>query len=359
MQNRFRTLIIIPKSKATIVAIFHNDVCIVKEKIIHPLKDIENLTTAEQVQLRKNKIMETLLDLGINISKLDAIAASGGLIRPLEGGTYEINQAMLEDLASAYNGKHASNYGGLIAAEIAKGIHVKSFIVDPPVVDELSYLAKISGYPTIERKSIFHALNQKAVARLTTIELNKVYEETNLIVAHLGNGITIGAHKQGKVIDVNNGLHGDGPFSLERAGTIPSEDLIELCFSGKFDQQSLIRDITYNGGLNGYLKTDNIREIEKAIENGDSFANDVLQAMAYQIAKEIGAMAAVLHGLVDGIVLTGELSRSKILIDYITKQIDWIADIFHYPGEHDIEALNAGTLRVLRGEEHPKQYIVS
>lgn len=357
MQNRYRTLIIIPKSKKTIMAIFHNDVCILKEKLTHLASDLKKMTTTEQVQYRKNRIIQTLLELGINISKLDAIAASGGLIRPLEGGTYQVNEAMLKDLKAAYNGKHASNFGGLIAAEIAKGLNVKAFIVDPPVVDELSELAKISGYPSIERKSIFHALNQKAVARLAALELNKNYENTNLIVAHLGNGITIGAHKQGKVVDVNNGLHGDGPFSLERAGTIPSEDLIGLCFSGKFDQASLIRDITYNGGLNGYLKTDKIAHIEKRIAEGDKFAHQVFQAMAYQIAKEIGAMAAVLDGLVDGIVLTGELSRSNYLIDYITKQTDWIADIFHYPGEHDAEALNAGTLRVLRGQEEAKEYL--
>lgn len=360
MQKRYRTLIINPKSTTTIISIFHNESCIFKQAINHhaifksELAEIDN-----QVALRKNKILHFLSEAGINLSKIDAIAANGGLLRPTQGGTYKVTKDILIDLKNSYNGRHSSNLGGILAYEIAKGLNINAYIVDPPVVDELSDIARLSGLPNIERKSIFHALNQKAVARETALNLGTRYEDANLIVAHLGNGITIGAHRKGKVIDVNNGLHGDGPFSLERAGTIPSEALIALCFSGKYTEETIIREITYNGGLKAYLHTDDIREIEDKIKGDDSSAKMVLQAMTYQIAKEIGSMATVLKGTVDGIILTGDLAYGEKITELITERVNWIADVHIYPGEYDLQALNAGVLRVLRKEENVKVYPIT
>lgn len=360
MQKQYRVLALNPKSTKTIISVFHNDLCIFKETIHHNTKFKNDMTALNnEVAIRKTQILRLLSDAGINMSKLDAVSAIGGLLRSIEGGTYLVTQDILIDLKNSFNGKHASNLGGILAYEIAHGLNIPAYIVDPPVVDELCHLAKFSGLPEIERISIFHALNQKAVARMAAKELNKTYENVNLIVAHLGNGITIGAHEKGKVIDVNNGLHGDGPFSLERAGTIPSEALISLCFSGEYSKDDIIRKITYKGGLKAYLNTDDLNEIEERIANNDEYAKTVVEAMAYQIAKEIGSMAAVLSGNVEGVVLTGELAKSKLLTDFITERVIWIADVFPYPGEYDLQAINAGTLRVLKNEEQPKEYVVN
>lgn len=360
MQKQYRVLALNPKSTKTIISVFHNDLCIFKETIHHNTKFKNDMTALNnEVAIRKTQILRLLSDAGINMSKLDAVSAIGGLLRSIEGGTYLVTQDILIDLKNSFNGKHASNLGGILAYEIAQGLNIPAYIVDPPVVDELCHLAKFSGLPEIERISIFHALNQKAVARMAAKELNKTYENVNLIVAHLGNGITIGAHEKGKVIDVNNGLHGDGPFSLERAGTIPSEALISLCFSGEYSKDDIIRKITYKGGLKAYLNTDDLNEIEERIANNDEYAKTVVEAMAYQIAKEIGSMAAVLSGNVEGVVLTGELAKSKLLTDFITERVIWIADVFPYPGEYDLQAINAGTLRVLKNEEQPKEYVVN
>lgn len=360
MQKQYRVLVLNPKSTKTIISVFHNDLCIFKETIHHNTKFKNDMTALNnEVAIRKTQILRLLSDAGINMSKLDAVSAIGGLLRSIEGGTYLVTQDILIDLKNSFNGKHASNLGGILAYEIAQGLNIPAYIVDPPVVDELCHLAKFSGLPEIERISIFHALNQKAVARMAAKELNKTYENVNLIVAHLGNGITIGAHEKGKVIDVNNGLHGDGPFSLERAGTIPSEALISLCFSGEYSKDDIIRKITYKGGLKAYLNTDDLNEIEERIANNDEYAKTVVEAMAYQVAKEIGSMAAVLSGNVEGVVLTGELAKSKLLSDFITERVIWIADVFLYPGEYDLQAINAGTLRVLKNEEQPKEYVVN
>src|SRR5690625_1565098 len=358
MKNQYRTLVINPKTTKTIISVFHNEICIFKETAEHPSSFKSDVSEIDQeVTERKVYILKLLSDAGINMSKLDAVSANGGLLRPIEGGTYIVTKEILLDLRRSYNGKHASNLGGILAYEIAKGLNIPAYIVDPPVVDELNKLARFSGLPGIERKSIFHALNQKEVARKASRELNIAYEQANLIVSHIGNGITIGAHYRGRVIDVNNGLHGDGPFSLERAGTIPSEALIGLCFSGKYKEEDVIKIITSKGGLRAYLKTDNLTEIENRIRNNDTNAKVVIEAMAYQIAKEIGSMATVTKGKIHGIVLTGELANSEILTDFITERAKWIADVFIYPGEYDLQALNAGTLRVLRREEKPKIYI--
>lgn len=360
MLHNYRILVINPKSITTLVSVFQNEVCIFKQTLDHRQHaDANNIDVIADIQLRKTSILEMLSNTSINLSKLDAVCSNGGILRPVEGGTYLVNEALITDLTNDYNGKHASNLGGLIAYEIANGLNISAYIVDPPVVDELNDIAKFSGLPGLERKSIFHALNQKFVARKAAQELKVDYHETNLIVAHLGNGITIGAHQNGRVIDVNNGLHGDGPFSLERTGTIPLEGIISHCFSGKYTKETMMHAITYHGGLKAYLQTKDIGEIEKRIQEKDSHAEAVFDAMSYQIAKELGSMAVVLEGKVAGIVLTGELANSKILTAFIMSKVAWIADVFVYPGEYDVQALNEGALRVLRGEEQPKQYKVN
>lgn len=354
MQKRYRVLTINPKSTSTLISIFQNERCIYHVAIQHEWEDKLHIST--EVMKRKAVMLQYLTHAGINMSKLAAVSAVGGLLRPVEGGTYFITEEILTDLRTSFNGEHTSNLGGIIAYEIAAGLNIPSFIVDPPVVDEMSDLAKYSGLPHCERKSIFHALNQKEVARQAAEELYQDYRDVNLIVAHLGNGITIGAHERGKVIDVNNGLHGDGPFSYERTGTIPLEALIEICFSNQYSHEEVLQLITKQGGLKGYLQADTLDELDTKIAAGDVTVIQIIQAMAFQIAKEIGSMATVLVGQIDGIVLTGPLAHSNPLTKDITKRVNWIADMFIYPGEFDLQALNAGTLRVLRGEEEPMIY---
>lgn len=357
MPKRHRVLTIFPKTSSTVIGVFLDETCIYKETIEHMRPYITNEHQIErEINVRKADILQKISEAGINISKLDAICASGGLLKPVEGGTYIVSKEMINDLISSYSGKHASNLGGILASEIATKLNITAYIVDPPVVNEMEHLAKYSGLPAIERKSIFHALNQKAVARQTANELNKVYEQTSLIIAHLGNGITVGAHQNGKVIDVNNGLHGDGPFSYERAGSLPIEALITLCYSGKYNEAELIKKITYQSGLKAYFKTDNLDEIFYLLNKKDNKLNEITEAMAYQIAKEIAAMASVLKGHVEAIVLTGEFAQVANLTTLITERVNWIADILIYPGEHDLQALNSGALRVLRNEEEPKIY---
>ncbi|MFD1039195.1 butyrate kinase [Virgibacillus byunsanensis] len=353
----YRILVINPGSTSTKIGVFENELCIFEKSIRHDTQAIAQYNRViDQYDFRKKVILEQLNYEGINISKLHAVCGRGGLLRPIEGGTYEVNQPMLQDLKMGYNGEHASNLGGIIAHEIANGLNIPAFIVDPVVVNELDEIAKFSGVPEIPRKSIFHALNQKAVARKAANDMNTTYENVNLIVTHMGGGITIGAHKNGKVIDVNNGLHGDGPFSPERAGTVPAGDLVSLCFSGQYYRDEIMKKLIGQGGLVAYLQTNDAVEVEKRIENGDEAAQQVYEAMAYQIAKEIGSMSTVLSGNIDAIVLTGGLAYGKKFIEMITKRVNWIADTLVYPGENELQALNEGTLRVLRNEEFPKTY---
>jgi butyrate kinase len=356
-EKEFRILIINPGSTSTKIGVFDNEFSILEKTIRHDANVINSFDKIiDQYEYRKNTILEVLDTEGINISKLSAVCGRGGLLRPIEGGTYGVNAAMLDDLRNGFSGQHASNLGGIIAYEIAAGLNIPSFIVDPVVVDELDSIARISGFALFERKSIFHALNQKAVARRVAKELGKNYRDLNLIVTHMGGGITVGAHKQGKVIDVNNGLLGDGPFSPERAGTVAAGDLISLCFSGEFYREEITKKLVGQGGLVGYLGTNDAIEVEKMIENGDEKAKLVYDAMAYQVAKEIGSAACVLSGKVDAIILTGGLAYGKSFVKSITDRINWIADVIVQPGENELQALAEGALRVLRGEEEVKIY---
>ncbi|WP_404452958.1 butyrate kinase [Virgibacillus necropolis] len=356
-QQIFRILVINPGSTSTKIGVFDNETCIFEKTIRHEADEVAGFNRViDQYDFRKNVILDQLDHEGINISKLSAVCGRGGLLRPIEGGTYEVNEAMLEDLRIGFNGEHASNLGGIIANEIANGLNIPAYIVDPVVVDEFEEIARFSGVPEIPRKSIFHALNQKAVARKVAKDIGKAYDEANLIITHMGGGITVGAHKNGKVIDVNNGLHGDGPFSPERAGTVPAGDLVSLCYSGQYYRDEMMKKLVGQGGLVAYLQTSDAVEVENRIENGDKEASDTYEAMAYQIAKEIGSMSAVLNGRVDAIIMTGGLAYGKAFVEMISKRINWIADTIVYPGEDELQALTEGTLRVLRGEETPKIY---
>ncbi|MCA1009618.1 butyrate kinase [Halobacillus halophilus] len=356
MQNH-RILVINPGSTSTKIGVFDGEEAIFEKTIRHQPEEIFQFNKIiDQYEFRKQVILNELDQEGINISKLSAVCGRGGLLRPIEGGTYEVNEAMLEDLKNGYNGEHASNLGGIIANEIAKGLNIGAYIVDPVVVDELQDIARVSGVPEIPRKSIFHALNQKAVARRAAKDLEKSYKDTRLIVTHMGGGITVGAHANGRVVDVNNGLHGDGPFSPERAGTVPAGDLVSLCFSGQYYRDEVMKKLVGQGGLMAYLDTNDAREVEKMVQHGDRKAKLVYEAMAYQIAKEIGSMSAALEGKVDAIALTGGLAYGKTFVSEISKRIHWIADVLVYPGENELEALNEGTLRILNHEEVPKQY---
>lgn len=356
-QDEYRLLVINPGSTSTKIGIFDNERSVLEKSIRHESEVINRYEKViDQYEFRKEVILETLDYEGINVSKLSAVVGRGGLLRPIEGGTYTVNAAMLDDLRKGYAGEHASNLGGIIAEEIASGLNIPAFIVDPVVVDEMDPIARLSGVPEIERKSIFHALNQKAVARRVAKQLGKPYDKLNLIVTHMGGGITVGIHKSGRVVDVNNGLHGEGPFSPERAGTVPVGELVSMCFSGQYYVEEIMRKLVGQAGFVAYLGTNDAVKVEEMIAQGDKKAKLVYAAMAYQVAKEIGAAGAALAGEVDAIILTGGLAFGKSFVEDITNKVKWIADVIVHPGENELQALAEGGLRVLRNEEQPKHY---
>jgi butyrate kinase len=293
----------------------------------------------------------------INIREIAAVVGRGGLVKPIESGIYEVNEKMKIDLVSGNLGEHASNLGALIADDIASSLpDAKAYIVDPVVVDELEPVARISGHPLIERISIFHALNQKAVARTYAESVGRKYEELNLIVVHMGGGISVGAHKKGRVIDVNNALNGDGPFSPERSGGLPSGQLIDLCFSGKYSWQEIKSMITGKGGIMAYLGTNSFIDVCREAGKGDAKAILISKAIAYQISKEIGAMAAVLEGNIDAIILTGGLAYQESHVDRIKTMVGFIGKVVVYPGEDEIKALAFNGLLALDGKIEIRKY---
>jgi butyrate kinase len=309
-----------------------------------------------QKELRRECIMQSLAAAGLNLASIDAVAGRGGLLKPIESGVYPINEKMLEDLHSATAAIHASALGAIIASEIAVPLGIRAYVVDPVVVDEMDRNAKLTGMPGVERSSVFHALNQKAIARRLATELGKPYENARFIVAHLGGGITVGAHRYGRVIDVNDALAGEGPFTPERTGAIPVVPIINMCFSGEYTQTEMIEKVTQKGGMKAYLGTSDEEEVQKMINNGDEFAALVMDSMAYQVSKEIGAMAAVLEGLVDAIILTGGLAHSTRFTGAIKQRVDKLAKVHVFPGEDEMLALASGILRVLQGKEKEAHY---
>ncbi len=357
MSEIFRILAVNPGSTSTKIAIYDNEKPVLETTLRHPTEEINKYEKIyDQYEFRKNVILDTLNEKGINLTKLNAVVGRGGLLKPISGGTYNVNEKMIEDLKVGVLGEHASNLGGILAYEIASNLNIPSFIVDPVVVDEMNDVARVSGMPEIKRKSIFHALNQKAVARRAAKEKGKRYEDMNIIVAHLGGGISVGAHEKGRVIDVNNALDGEGPFSPERAGGLPVGDLAKLCFSGKYTHGEIKKKIKGKGGLVAYLGTNDGREVVKMIEKGDKKAELVYKAMAYQVSKEIGSCAAVLKGKVNAIVITGGIAYDDMFVGWIKERVGFITEVLVYPGEDEMIALAEGGLRVLRGEEKAKEY---
>lgn len=357
MSKVFKILTINPGSTSTKIAVFDNEDLVFEKTLRHSSEEIGKYErVSDQFEFRKAVIEEVLEEAGVKIADLDAVVGRGGLLKPIKGGTYEVNEAMIADLKVGVLGEHASNLGGIIAKEIGNEVNIPSYIVDPVVVDEMNEIARISGIPEINRASIFHALNQKAIARRYAKESNKEYKECNLIVAHMGGGISVGAHEMGNVVDVANALDGEGPFSPERSGGLPVGDLVKMCFSGKYTQDEIKKRIKGNGGLVGYLNTNDAREVEGRIENGDEKAKLVYEAMAYQVSKEIGSCAAVLKGKVDAILLTGGIAYSKGFTAMIEDRVKFIADVKIYPGEDEMIALAQGGLRVLNGEEEAQVY---
>jgi len=352
-----KLLIINPGSTSTKIGVYEDEKEVLEETLRHTSEEIGKFKGIyEQLNFRKDVILAVLKEKNFDIKTLDAIVGRGGLLKAIEGGTYSVNEVMLTDLKTGVQGQHASNLGGIIAHEIGKSLDIPAFIVDPVVVDEMIDVARISGLPEIQRKSIFHALNQKAVARRYAKENGKKYEEINLIVAHMGGGVSVGAHKAGKVIDVNNALDGDGPFSPERSGGLPVGDLVKMCFSGKYTIEDIKKKINGKGGLVAYLNTNDAKEVSDKADAGDEKYKLILEAMQYQVAKEIGKCAAVLKGKVDAIILTGGIAYGKSTVNYIKERVEFICPVVVYPGEDELLALAEGGLRVLNHQEEAKVY---
>ncbi|MGL4109378.1 butyrate kinase [Clostridium sp. LP20] len=353
----YKLLIINPGSTSTKIGVYENEKELFEETLRHSSEEIAKYDTIyDQRNFRKEVILNILKDKNFDIKTLNAVVGRGGMLKPMAGGTYAVTEELLEDLKVGVQGQHASNLGGILSNEIAKELGVPAFIVDPVVVDELDEVARFSGVPELPRKSKFHALNQKAVAKRYGKESGKGYENLNLIVTHMGGGVSVGAHKNGRVIDVNNALDGDGAFSPERAGGVPAGDLVKLCFSGKYTEKEIYSKLVGNGGLNAYINSNDMRDVLKLMEDGDKKAAILFDAFIYQVAKEIGAMATVLEGKVDRILLTGGIAYSPVVVEAISKRVSWISEIKVYPGEDELLALAQGAIRVLDGEEKAKVY---
>jgi butyrate kinase len=356
--EEFQILAINPGSTSTKIAVYKNSKSVFLKNIKHTADELKDFSKiAEQFEFRKEIILRELKVADIQIDKISAVVGRGGLIKPIESGVYEVNDVMKEDIKNCIMGEHASNLGALIADNIAKTIpNARAFIADPVVVDELEDVARIAGHPRFKRISIFHALNQKAISRIHAKSLDKKYEELNLIVAHLGGGISVGAHRNGKVIDVNNALDGDGPFSPERSGSLPSGQIAKLCFSGEFTYDQIRKMITGQGGLVAHAGTNDAYEIEMKAKAGDEKAKLLQSAMAYNIGKSIGSMAVVLKGKVDAIILTGGIAHNPDLVEFIKDMVGFIAPVAVYPGEDEMQALAMNGLMVLKGEVQPRIY---
>ena len=353
----YLSLIINPGSTSTKIGVFEDETLLFEETLRHTTEEIAQYGSIfEQKDFRKEVILNILKEKNFDLKSLSFIVGRGGMLKPIPGGTYAVSNALLEDLIVGKQGQHASNLGGILAKEIGDSLGIPSYIVDPVVVDELADVARLSGVPELPRRSVFHALNQKAVAKRYAKEVGKKYEDLNLIVVHMGGGVSVGAHKGGKVVDVFNALDGEGAFSPERAGAVPPGDLVKLCFSGKYDEKTIYKKLVGNGGFNAYLGTNDARIVEAKAKEGDPTAQAVFSAFHYQVAKDIGAMSTVLGGKVDQIILTGGIAYGKTTCDAIKAKVGWIAPITVYPGEDELLALCQGGLRVTLGEEKAMEY---
>jgi len=358
-----RILTINPGSTSTKVALFEDETPVFVETIRHSSQEIAAFERiADQYELRHRTIVGLLQEKGVELDGLDAVVGRGGVLQPIPSGTYLVNQKMLTELRAPKEREHASNLGAILAQEIASVAGVPAFIVDPVCVDEFDLIARISGLPEIERRSLSHALNLKAAARQAAKDLGQRYADLNLVVVHLGGGISVAAHRQGSQVDVNQALDGTGPFAPERAGGLPVGDVIRMCYSVppyehvRLTYEEMFKKLAGRGGLVAHLGTNDAVEVERRIAAGDTHARLIYEAMAYQIAKEIGLMATVLKGNVDAIVITGNLAHSEMLLNWIRERVAWIAPVIVYPGEDEMLSMAQGALRVLRGKEAPLTY---
>ena len=352
-----KSLIINPGSTSTKIGVFEDETLLFEETLRHSTEEIAQFEKiVDQKDFRRGIIENLLKEKNFDINSLDMVVGRGGMLKPIPGGTYAVTDDLLEDLKIGVQGPHASNLGGILAREIGDSIGAPSFIVDPVVVDELMPIARYSGVPELPRTSVFHALNQKAVAKRYAREAGKPYESLRLIVVHMGGGVSVGAHEYGKVVDVFNALDGDGAFSPERAGAVPSGALIRMCFSGKYTEKEVYGKVVGKGGFNAYLGTNDMREVTKRANEGDEKAAEAKQAFLLQVSKDIGSMACVLNGKVDQIIVTGGIAYGADVVAALKERAEWIAPFTVYPGEDELLALAQGAMRVLNGEEKAMDY---
>jgi len=349
-----------PGSTSTKIAVYRNKECIFEENIKHSTEDLapyEKIT--DQFEFRKQAIIKRICSDGCKMErdKVRVVMGRGGLCRPIESGVYHVNEKMKYDLAHSTVGEHASNLGAFIAEDLAKEFpNAKAYITDPVVVDEMDEIAHVGGHPAFPRRSVFHALNQKATARRHATAIGKSYDELNLIVVHLGGGISIGAHRSGKVVDVNHAIGGEGPFSPERSGGVSVIDAVREAYKGKYSEKELTKMLIGQGGLAAHLGTNNAFEVEQRVKNGDEHAILIYTAMAYQVAKFIGTQSVALKGKVDGVLITGGIAYDKWFVEKLREYAGWIAPFYVYPGENEMEALAMNALRVVHGEVEAKEY---
>ena len=352
-----KSLIINPGSTSTKIGVFEDETLLFEETLRHSTEEIASYASiVDQKDFRKQIILDLLKEKAFDIHSLQVVVGRGGMLKPIPGGTYAVSDGLLEDLKIGKQGQHASNLGGILAREIGDSIGVPSYIVDPVVVDELMPISSYSGVPELPRTSVFHALNQKAVAKRYAKEQGKAYDSLNLIVVHMGGGVSVGAHEKGRVVDVFNALDGDGAFSPERAGAVPTGALIKMCFSGEYTEKEVYKKVVGNGGFNAYVGTNDMRDVEKMVQGGDQKAAEVREAFIMQVAKNIGSMACVLKGQIDQIIITGGIAYDKVVVGGLKERAGFLAPITVYPGEDELLALAQGALRVMSGEEKAMEY---
>ncbi len=352
-----RILVINPGGTSTKIALFEDEREVFTERVNHSQEELAKFErVADQKEYRTSLVLKALEKRGVELSSLSAVVGRGGLLKPLKSGTYIVNEKMLEDLRKAERGEHASNLGAMIAYEIAKPLGIPAFIVDPVSVDELPPIAKITGMKEIEKPVLSHALNTKAVAKRFAKERGVPYEKLRLVIAHLGSGNSVSAHRDGQMVDVTNSME-EGSFGMDRAGSVPCMQLLKLAFSGKYDFKTLAKKLFGEGGVYSYLGTKDFRKVKEMVDAGDEEAALIVEAMAYQIAKDIGAMATVLEGKVDAVIITGGIAHNDWFVEKIKRRVEFIAPVHIYAGEDEMRALAEGALRVLRGEEQVREYL--
>ncbi|MFH1296923.1 MAG: butyrate kinase [Bacteroidota bacterium] len=354
----FNILVVNPKDKVTQIAVFDNYKLLYINNRRHSTEELGQFKTIyEQVEFRRDVVFKELQNNLFDKNSVKVVISRGGLIKPVHSGIYEVNESLRYDLRNSPIGTDIINLGGLVADAVAAEIEgALALIADPTVVDEMQDVARITGAPGVERKSIFHALNQKAIAKLYAESLKKNYHELNLIVAHMGNGTTVGAHCKGKVIDVNQGFEGDGPFSMIRCGSLPLGDVVTMCTDGSKTKEEVFALLTHQGGINAHLGTTDISEVENRIKNGDRHASLIMEAMAYQVSKSIGEMFVALKGEADAILLTGDLAYSEYVVNYIRDHVSRLAQVIVYAGDNEIQAMASNALRVIKGEIEVSEY---